>query len=338
MKCRTRSLTVIINVSICFNLFHTNIAMADEKKISIVHQKNVRLSDLFKKIGKNHDTELGPAPNPGEEYFVGPNQLTYIAKKFKIKLPASALRRGVLVKRPAHQISERPVLNAVAQALQAFNIPLKDIVLLPFKTPVASPGTDSKFSVTKIDYDSPSSRFSALVLTKNNENQNKIMKVEGFVKYFQRVLVASQFLPQNSVIKKTDVKFSWLPKSDSSDQNLKDFNKAVGKKVIFSIPRDKPILIGSLALPIAVKKGAVVDLFTTVPGASIQVSGIALSGGKIGSEIQVINPASHDVITALVTAPNQARAQLNFGSAFRGNYKKPNLAFGASYYAKKHAT
>lgn len=121
------------------------------------------------------------------------------------------------------------------------------------------------------------------------------------------IAVASKNLPIGHILSPQDIHFTQrdIYKERAGFSN----NKAVliGQQVKRPIFKDKVIYQNQLTAATVIRKGDVVNVVASIGGLSVITSGIALSNGRIGEQIDVKNKYSSRVIRAEITGKNAVK-------------------------------
>lgn len=132
------------------------------KPMTTLHSPVVRLSDLFDGAGLNADRVLGPGPAPGGRIVVEARQLAAIAREFAVDWhPASPAERAVL-DRPGRPLRRAEAMAALTTALISAGAPTDaEIEIAAFDPPMVPADVTVTPTVTQLDYDAASGRFTA---------------------------------------------------------------------------------------------------------------------------------------------------------------------------------
>lgn len=113
-------------------------------------------------------------------------------------------------------------------------------------------------------------------------------------------------LPKGHVVTGDDLQ--WLEHvADRPIPNLvRDGTEVTGKESLRPIRPNTPLQTGWFSEPMAVNQGEKVRVILKKAGLSIETRAVAVTKGKVGDEIQVMNPESSRRYRVRITAPGEA--------------------------------
>lgn len=118
------------------------------------------------------------------------------------------------------------------------------------------------------------------------------------------VVLASRTLRAGSVIGAGDLVLSL---SADIPGAVRQIDEALGLEARVTLYAGRPIPVASLGAPALVERNATVLMIFQRSGLDIRAEGRALGRGAEGDEIRVLNLASRNTITGIVTGPGQVR-------------------------------
>jgi flagella basal body P-ring formation protein FlgA len=303
----------------------------------------VHLSDLFSNAGPEADRVLGNAPPPGGRIVVGTTQLAAIAAAYQVPWQPDGGSDQVVLASPGTAMPASIMESAMAQALATAGGPADPVITLSdFTPPMIPPGTAATVTVTRMNYDPASQKFSASTLVSAPGMVPQNLDLSGVAEASVPALVATHVLRAGEVIATSDVTLARVPQRLGTNA-VANPAAAVGMAVGAGVPAGGAITAANLVTPLVITKGAAIVLTLSTPGVVLTEQGVALSEGGLGDLITVINPASHAVVQAVVTGPGAASvapgstplqmAQNSQGYAAQGSYARlhgARLSYNAS--------
>ena len=324
---------ILLFALICFPF--KLVAMPSYVRVVVVQREHVWLSDLFPHAQMNSHIILGSAPQPGKEYVVGPRQLQEIASRYNVLL-LHAPSVGVLVKSLGMKIGPKDAARAMELASPKFHLPPHSrITLDEFKPVLIRSSNPIKISVQALDYQGETGKITATLSIYADNGEPFSIFVSGDLMQLKQVIYAKDMLYKGKVINRNDVYVELLPKAEDKKGLFSNIDQVLGRVVLASIPAGQPVLSELVKQPVLVEKGGAVVLSVGIPGLQVQVNGIALAGGELGSEIRVLNPVSHDIILARITAPGAAKAEIGTSPTsqpgFNSGYLNKSFHYARNY-------
>ena len=278
------------------------------KPLSTLHSSVVRLSDLFADAGRNADRVLGPGPAPGARIVVESRQLAAIARSYSVDWrPAFTAERAVL-DRPGRPLAQAETMAPLSKALISAGAPADAAVMVdPFDPPMVP--TEGSFTptVTQLDYEAASGRFTAELGLGGAGGDAISWRVSGHTQAMTEVALSTTRLLPGSVLSAADLRLARLPAERVPPGAAKRIEDAVGKQVRIQIAAGSPVPLSDLTAPVLVRRDGRVLMLAEGPGLSLTAEGRALEAGAAGEHIRVLNPISKAVVDAVVVGEARVR-------------------------------
>lgn len=137
--------------------------------------------------------------------------------------------------------------------------------------------------------------------------QARQLMMQARLSVFRDAVVAAAPLIAHQVISEADVETRRVDISSARGRTFSSVGEVVGMETTCYLQAASVLTAQSLAQPILVRRGEVVQLVASRPGFVIRATGIAQADGRRGQVVRVLNPASRRVVDAEVTGPQQAR-------------------------------
>ncbi len=119
------------------------------------------------------------------------------------------------------------------------------------------------------------------------------------------VAVSNRSLPKETPIAAADVRWEKREITPSTAGALRRQEEVVGRRPERMIPAGAVITAALIGQELLVRRGSPVSLRGEGRGISVSLSGTALSDGRLGDRIRVLNPASQRIVSAEVTGQGQ---------------------------------
>ena len=273
-----------------------------------LHAPVVRLSDLFTHAGRRAHEVLGPGPAPGGRIVVPAAQLAAIAAQYGVRWhPLSPVDRTVL-DRPGRPVPRADILATLHAALAQSGAPASfDVTLTGFAPPLVPPAALARPVVEQIDYDPATGRFAAMVGIAAKGMDPLHVPVSGLVRRVVILPVATHTLLAGQVLRPADLRLSPVRAKLQRVPMVRRLQQALGMALRRSVAVGQPLPASDLMRPALVRRGGAVLMLLDGNGLSLTAQGTALQSGAAGDTVRVVNPASHAVLEARVTGPDQVR-------------------------------
>lgn len=276
------------------------------RPFSQVEGATVRLSDLWD--GVETDRALGPAPAPGARIVVEAPQLQAIARQFGVDWrPASSADRA-LVERPGKPLAREDALDALRTALRGAGVSREAEVELPgFNAPMVPAGAPVHPTVSQLDYDAVTGRFTGLVQVVVEGVPPVSARVSGRVVEMVEVAVPVRRMPPGTVLTASDLRLQRIRTAQAMGEVVRLPQQAAGLALKQTAVPGQPIPVSDLVRPLVVAKGAQVRMRLDAGPVALTANGVAVEGGAMGERIRILNPSSRAVVEAEVVGPDQVR-------------------------------
>jgi flagella basal body P-ring formation protein FlgA len=87
----------------------------------------------------------------------------------------------------------------------------------------------------------------------------------------------------------------------------------VGRRLTASVLKDQPITIGATAVNQIVKAGSTIVFIVRDSGVAVSADAIARTGGGLGDQVFVFNPATRKSLSGVVTGPGTVELDISGG-------------------------
>ncbi len=275
---------------------------------SVIHSKNVTLSDVFDGITHNKSYVLAPAPKSGESLVLNTNDLMRISRAFKLNWYPSNQMDQVVIKTSENLISRQDIESLVKAEIKkldkmsdkSFALKLKDRNIEIFVQGEESPN----LNVKDLTIDFGKSTFRAKVTASTSDNNIEKI-VSGNIKYLISVPVLSRRIDKGDIIDEYDLTFLELSSHQIGSNVITNKSNLIGMSPRNSIDPMQQVKRTDVHPPIIVQKGDIITMILSKGGMSLTAQGKALNKGAYGDLIKVKNTSSSIIIDGIITAPKK---------------------------------
>jgi flagella basal body P-ring formation protein FlgA len=278
------------------------------RTMTTLHGSNVYLRDLFDDAGKNAEALLGPGPEPGGRIIVEATQLDSIARQFGVAWRSVSGADRAVLERPGRPLRRDDAVEAVRTAISAAGAPDDFAIDIPgFSPPLVPFEAVTVLTVSQLDYDSNSGRFTAL-LSVTGDGMNPInTRISGRAEELAEVPVAVTRLLPETVLRADDIHLAHVRLDQIRTEIARSADQIIGMELRRPIPAGQPLRLADLTRPAMVQRGSTVQVQLSSAGLSVTGQAVAIDGGAEGDRIRVQNLSSRALLTAEVIGPGQVR-------------------------------
>jgi flagella basal body P-ring formation protein FlgA len=281
---------------------------ASLRTMTTLHGMNVYLRDLFDDAGKNADALLGTGPEPGGRIIVEAAQLNAIARQYGVAWRSVSTADRAVLEWPGRPLKREDAIDAIRTAVTAAGAAEDSDIDIPGFTPPTIPFEGAAApTVSQLDYDSNSGRFTAM-LSITGENMNPInARLSGQVESMMDAPVAVTRLLPETVLRADDVRMARVRASQVRDNIARSLDQIIGMALRHPTAAGQPLRLADLVRPPLVQRGATVQVQLDVAGLSVSGQAVAMEAGAAGDRIRVQNQSSRVLVTAEVIGPGTVR-------------------------------
>jgi flagella basal body P-ring formation protein FlgA len=311
-------------------------AAAPPRSSIVIDRSDVELKDLFGNLGSKGGRAIGEGPAPGDQFAVGKAQLQEIARRYGIEASPKSLPSEIIIRRAGVPVAKSVVIDALMHRLHGSGMPAHAFISLDqFKAPMVPPGSSPQVSAANINYDPTTDKFYDIVTISAAGTKTASFVLSGTMKPTRKVVVATRSLASREILGSSDVTTAWVPDSAIPQHVLRHPSSAYGKQLTHPVQAGEPVAKEFLAPPELVRKGAFITLSVATPGLEVKIRGLALDDGTLGSVIAALNPASHDIIQAVVTARNEAAVDPDSSPVSHATANNSAYPQNDNYYSRR---
>jgi flagella basal body P-ring formation protein FlgA len=298
-----RALVLALGLLIC-----GQVQAASLRTVTTLHGPHVYLRDLFDEAGVNADRVLGPGPEPGGRIVVEAAQLSAIARQYDVGWRSVSRADRAVLEWPGRPMRREDAIEAVRRAVTAGGAPDDVEIELPgFTPPIVPADAATTATVSQLDYDSNTGRFTA-ALTITAEGMNPIdTRVGGRVEQVVLAPLTLTRLAADTVLRAEDVRVSRVRAAQLQNEVARSLDQVVGMQLRHPVAAGQPLRLAELMRPPLVQRGTTVRIELSVPGLAVSGQAVALDDGAEGEKVRVQNPTSRALLFAEVIGPGQVR-------------------------------
>ena len=141
---------------------------------------------------------------------------------------------------------------------------------------------------------------SFLITAESGGKEHARLWVKADVRVFAEVVVSSQALASQEIVKANDVRLERREISGLQARPFYRIDDVVGQQVSRSIPVNETLTHKRLERPTVMRRGSAVVLVFETGSLRVETQGIAEENGRTGELIQVKNPASGKLLRGMV--------------------------------------
>ena len=281
---------------------------ASLRTVTTLHGPNVYLRDLFDDAGLNADRILGPGPEPGGRIVVESAQLGAIARQYNVAWRSVSRADRALLEWPGRPMKRDEAIEAVRLAITASGASDDiDIDMPGFNPPIIPAEVTPAATVSQLDYDSNTGRFTA-ALTVTAEGMNPIdTRVSGRTDEIVEAPVALTRLLPETVLRPEDIRVARVRAATLQNEVARSVDQIVGMQLRRPVAAGQPLRLADLSRPPLVQRGATVQIELSSAGLSVTGQAVAIDAGAEGEKVRVQNLTSHAYLVAEVIGPGKVR-------------------------------
>ncbi|MCB0407945.1 MAG: flagellar basal body P-ring formation protein FlgA [Bdellovibrionales bacterium] len=288
---------------------HTLVSEVKDIYLSDIVDKNSTDNELFKEISS---VKLANGPRLGERRVLSSQLISRLlrkqahfvqaSKKMKLVIPSQ-----VIVENIGYTLNERDVENRLnevwAKSCIHCRFQISSLSLPKMKSQAQKLNWD-------LDYDGkiPRGQFSYKVTVKNQEGQDITGWIQGMVRIFAPVPIATRAIHFGERLTEHDLEVKEQDVTYSNDSAI-ERERAIGRRVIRAIRSGEVLWSNFFEKDYATRRGQPVKLIIGDQGWQLTLQGIAEMDGQIGDTISVKNSKSNKVLSGVVIGQHEVQVQ-----------------------------
>ncbi|WP_222875244.1 flagellar basal body P-ring formation chaperone FlgA [Terrihabitans soli] len=274
----------------------------------------VTLGDLIAGAGTKAEIAVFRAPDLGQTGIVPADDIIAVAAAHGLVDVETSGIGKVAVKHASRIVTADEMLPLLSQALadgaalegpDALAIEI-DPAFANIHVPVEA---DGAIRFADAFWTENQGRFDATLIVRRIDGTDERRQLTGKAVETAAMITAARALERGTVLTSNDLRIERKPKAAVRDGQIDDAMLVVGMEVRRALREGQAIRTGDLSEPVLVKSGATVSVVLKTGGLTLTAIGQAMSDGKNGAAIQVMNTQSKRVLQAVVTGPDQVLVQ-----------------------------
>ena len=268
----------------------------------------VTLGDLFDNVGERANVQILHAPPPGTHITVDTDWLTRVALQNNVPWKPRDLFDEAVIERTGLTIGRDQISAAVQAALESRGAPADSTVDLESRTQQMIVATDqsAQLAVRDLFYDRAANRFSATIVA----GESKLM-VAGKLYPTVEVPVLTHTVARGETVLAQDISMVRMRQDQLRPATITDPGAIVGMAAKVPLRVNVPVGEADLQRPLAVSRGAMVNLVLNYNGMALTAQGRAIDQGSLGDTIRVTNTHSNLTVEGVVDGTNRVRVSLS---------------------------
>lgn len=273
------------------------------RETASVNSRLVRLGDIFAGVGDKADITVAYAPEPGKRAIFDSRWLYRAARAYGLNWRPLSLQDQVVVERESLAVNREEIEDRIRVALIDRGADTDIQVELSNRMmQIYVPGdATATISVEDVNWDSRTSRFTAVLAAPAGEPGAARLRVTGRMVRFTEVPVLAKRMAANETIGQNDVRMVKVRQDRLPRDSIIDVHELVGKAAKVGLRADTPVLYASVQQPILVPKGSLVTILLQTPRMTLTSQGKALDNGSEGDVIRISNARSNKIVEGEVT-------------------------------------
>lgn len=152
-------------------------------------------------------------------------------------------------------------------------------------------------------------RFDATLVVRRIDGVDERRPLSGKAVEAVEIVTTARALERGTIIASADLRIERRPKTAARDGLVADAGLATGMEVRRALREGQTIRTADLSEPTLVKSGEAVSMMLKSGSLTLTATGQAMSDGKIGGAVNVMNIQSKRVLQGIVTGPDQVTVQ-----------------------------
>jgi flagella basal body P-ring formation protein FlgA len=274
----------------------------------------VTLGDLIAGAGDKAEIAIFRAPDLGTTGLVpadtivdaaAAHGLTGIETSGLSKISVSRAARTVSAEEITAPLAEALALSANLDGPEALAIEI-DPAFASIQIPVEA---DGAVRIVDAFWLKEQGRFEASLIVRRIDGVDERRPLAGKAVETVEVVTTARHLDRGTIIGANDIRIDRKPKTAARDTLVIDASLVTGMEVRRTVREGQALRMSDLSEPTLVKSGTSVSMVLKSGTLTLTATGQAMSDGKIGGAVQVMNAQSKRVLQGIVTGPDQVTVQ-----------------------------
>ncbi|MDO8289001.1 MAG: flagellar basal body P-ring formation chaperone FlgA [Parvibaculum sp.] len=278
-----------------------------------VERDVVTLGDLFDDAGNAADIIVAPAPAPGTQINISVSKISLLARRNGLAWRNTTGLTHVTVSRAGVAVPEADVSAAIISAIKENTPALLPTTAMQVDFTGGSSGVQvgeqdvPNLKIEQISFNARSGSFDAIVRAPADNANAPLRRVVGRAYAVAEVPVLMHDVAPGTVVSAADIQWIKLPATRVSNNIVTTTTNLIGMSPRYPVRAGEPVRISDMQMPVAIVKGAVVDMNYKAGTLVLLARGRALQSGAIGDTIDILNPRSNRTVQGVIEGPNVVR-------------------------------
>jgi flagella basal body P-ring formation protein FlgA len=301
---KSMTIALAITYGLLFAMATINSAEANTlKPEAIIHDKVVKVSDIFTDIPLKKDAVIGNAPSPGQSVILSARTLDRIAHVYNLDWKSTGPADQIIVKASVNTVTTDMIREAIKADLKKQGVEGEfDVNLNNLNPTMALAGnTAATVEVTQLSYVAGRDVFTAVLAAPNAANPVQSISVTGLIEKTIQIPVLESSISMGDVISSSDIKWMNVASRHMVHDTILDADNLIGKTPVRMVEANVPIRARDVKAPQVISRGDEILLQFNQGGLTLTAKGKAMQNGAAGEVIRVINLSSNQSLRAEVT-------------------------------------
>lgn len=274
----------------------------------------VTIGDLVSDAGVKAEIPVFRAPDLGQTGAVSAADIVAAIEAHGLTGIETGAIQSVSVTRASRVVTAEEMLAPLNEALAvASGLDSADALAVEIDPTVASVPlpveADGEVRITDAVWLKEQGRFDATLLVRRIDGRDERRPLTGKAVETAAIVTAARLLDRGTILTPTDLKIERKPRHQVRTGMVGEVTLAVGMEVRRTLKDGQVIRESDLGEPVLVKSGATVSIVLKTGALTLTATGQAMSDGKNGAPIKVMNIQSKRVLQAVVAGPDQVIVQ-----------------------------
>ncbi|MGV8996844.1 MAG: flagellar basal body P-ring formation chaperone FlgA [Parvibaculaceae bacterium] len=278
-----------------------------------VNRDVVTLGDVFDNAGDAAQVIVSPAPEPGTSIDISVSKISLLARRNGLAWRNTTGLTHISVMRTGVVLADTDVSAAIVSAIKESNPSLLPTTAMQVDFTGGKSGLQvgqqdaPTVKVEQISFNVRNGAFDAVVRAPADNANAPLRRVVGRAYAVTDVPVLLNDVAPGTVVTQADIQWIKLPAVRVSSNTITTTANLVGMSPRYPVRAGEPVRLADMQMPVAVIKGAVVDMAYSSGTLVLLARGRALQAGAVGDTIDILNPRSNRTIQGVIEGPNKVR-------------------------------
>ena len=280
---------------------------------ALVARDVVTLGDVFDNAGDAADVIVVAAPAPGASIDISISKISLLARRNGLAWRNTTGLTHIAVSRAGVAVPDADVSAAIVSAIKQNTPSLLPTTAMQVDFTGGISGLEvgeqdtPTVKVEQISFNARNGSFDAVVRAPADSANAPLRRVVGRAYAVADIPVLLRDVTPGTVVNAGDVQWIKLPATRVSNNVITTAENLVGMSPRYPVRAGEPVRLSDMQMPVAVIKGAIVDMNYSTGALTLLARGRALQNGAIGDTIDILNPRSNRTVQGVIEGPNRVR-------------------------------